>query len=184
MKDLDKLKEKITEYVDLATILKEDGILVSGLSEEQIHCPFHGPDRKKSSRFYKATDTIYCWTCKESWDLFSYLIKRDSIGFKEVLDSLVKNYRVDTSGVPDAVEGAKQKRIKAKQSRYDQKKFYLEKLHTIVKELRNEIPQEKYTRLVFAYMLLKYSTEDDKFEESLIKIRDAVIRLKKGEVNG
>jgi DNA primase len=184
MKDLDKLKEKITESIDLATILKEDGLVVSDMSEEQIHCPFHGPDKKKSSRFYKKTDTIYCWTCKESWDLFSYLVKRDGISFREVLESLVKKYRVDISGVPDVVEGAKQKRLKAKEIKYDTKKLYLERLQNIVTDIRNEIPQEKYVRLVFAFMLLKYATDDDKFEESVVKIRDAVIRLKKGAVNG
>jgi len=184
MKDLTKLKDKIREYINLATVLKEDGVLVSDFSEEQISCPFHGRDLKKSARFYKATDSMYCWTCKERWDLFSYIIKRDGSNFREVLDRLVRKYHVNISDVPDAVEGAKQKRIKAKHVKYDTKKLYLEKLHNIITDIRNEIPQEKYVRLVFAYMLLKYSTDEDKFEESIIKIRDAVIRLKKGAVNG
>jgi DNA primase len=184
MKDLDKLKEKIAEYIDLATVLKEDGIVFSDMSEEQVRCPFHGPDNKKSSRFYKSTDSIYCWTCKKSWNLFSYLTQRDGVSFREVLEGLVKKYRVDVSSVPDAIEGAKQKRLKSKLVKYDTKKLYLEKLQNIVTEIRNEIPQEKYVRLVFAFMLLKYSTEDDKFEESVIKIRDAVLRLKKGSENG
>lgn len=184
MKDTTKLKEKINEYIDLATILKEDGIIRSGLSEEQVSCPFHGRDIKKSARFYRATDTMYCWTCKESWDLFSYLIKREGTTFREILNSLVTKYKIDTSDVPDAVEGAKQKRIRAKHVKYDEKKLYLEQLHNIVTSIRGDIPQEKYVRLVFAFMLLKYSTDDDKFEESIIKIRDAVIKLKKGVVNG
>jgi DNA primase len=182
MKDLTKLKDKILEYIDLATVLREDGILQTHFTEEQIGCPFHGPDKKKSARFYRDTDSMYCWTCKESWDLFSYVQTRDSETFRGALEALVKKYRVDVSKVPDAVEGAKQKRLEAKKVKYDTKKFYLEKLQTIVTSMREEIPQDKYTRLVFAYMLLKYSTPDDKFEESIIKIRDAVMRLKKGEV--
>jgi len=184
MKDTIKLKEKILDYVDLATILKEDGIVLTDMSEEQIHCPFHGPDNKKSSRFYKSTDSVYCWTCKQSWDLFSYLIQKEGVSFREILDQLVKKYKIDISEVPDAVEGAKQKRLESKKVKYDTKKFYLEKLHNIVKSIKDEIPQEKYVRLVFAFMLLKYSTEDEKFEESIIKIRDAVLRLKKEVVNG
>ena len=63
MKDLDSIKDIIKAHVKLGDLLKQDHHIYGGQNEEQFSCPFHGADKKKSSRYYAETDSAYCWVC-------------------------------------------------------------------------------------------------------------------------
>lgn len=178
MKDIVKLKERILQYTSLADALRSENVIKTDLEEEQIHCPFHGPDHKKSARFYRRTDTLYCWTCKKKWDLFSYLMQRDGLAFMATVDNLVIKHRIDISGVPEALDEFKEKRIQTKKTQYDVRALSTEKIKKLIRDLKEDITLDMYVRLVFSYMKLK-AAEDEEFQEILIKIRDAILKIKK-----
>jgi DNA primase len=183
MKDIDAIKNRVKKHVTLKAFLIRDKIIRSGISEEQISCPFHGQDIHKSARFYESTDTFYCWKCKKVWDLFSYLRDKNQLSFSEVLNRLLTKFKISIEDLPDALEGAIQKKIELRTSGYDRNKTILESCYRVITDLRNKVNSEKYFKLIYAYMLLKNSTPEDKFEETATLMIDALMRLKKGTVN-
>jgi len=185
MKDLTALKDRIKERVSLGDILKRKNVISYTVSEEQIPCPFHGVDNHKSARYYKETDTIYCWTCKKKWDLFSYFMEKEQAEFSLIINKLVRTFQVPTDDLPDALEGAISKTLeKRTSSNFDRKKVILETMYRSILELKNTLSAEKYVRLVFAYVLLKNSTPDDKFEEMATKVVVALTKLKGENLDG
>ena len=178
MKDLNSLKDRIKEYVTLGDILKAKRIISGTLSEEQFSCRFHGVDRKKSARYYRDTDSTYCWVCKEKLDLFSYVAKAENMSFMEVLDYLVKSYEIKTADLPDAISEGTHKRLREhKAVKYSNRKLYTEKMRQAINVLKDEVPPEKYQRMVLAFMFLKYMTPDEKFDTSAHSLKDAILRL-------
>lgn len=179
MKDLQALKEHIQSQVSLKEILVNEGI-ISGLdSEEQIHCPFHGADRKKSARYYEKSDSFYCWVCKKTWDIFSYLSDKKGVGFKEVLSELISTHRIDISSVPDALDVSVNSKIKQQEAvstnAYDK---YLMQLKDTLLKLRPRIEDpNKYGALVYSYMVMKKIIPLDKFNENAEKMNAALIRI-------
>lgn len=187
MKDLESVKELIKSRVSLADLLKEAGALHGGLSEEQLSCVFHGADVKKSARYYRDTDSMYCWVCKKSWDIFSYVQQAEGISFVEAINLLLKRYRIDVSGLPDAVEKTVSKIYRKKENKVDQRKLAQNKLSQALTLVRDELPLEKYTKLVYSYMVLKNVIPDEKFRENFDLVRTGMVKVldnakKKNEV--
>lgn len=179
MKDLEKLKEHVKKSITLGILLQNLGKVTYDLDEEQIHCPFHGVDNKKSARYYKATDTIYCWVCKKVWDIFSYTTQKRGNSLKEAISYLVSAYKIDISSVPEQMEVFIQGITGPNKVVIDQKKLFLIQVHDFICNLRDKIDPEKYKKLVFSYMLLKHSVPDEKFMEASTKMNEALIRVTK-----
>lgn len=179
MKELSQVKAKISEYVTLGDILKKEGRISLSLSEEQLKCPFHGKDYKPSARYYKSTDSMYCWYCKKSWDIYKYISQRDNLNFKDTLNYILKFFNIDISSLPNVMdpENIRKKNEKRKEISYDKKIFFIEKVKHAIKGLQNNLEFDKYKRLVFAYLLLKFNTEEDKFLSDAQKINDVLVRL-------
>jgi DNA primase len=155
--------------------------LISGhRSEEQFSCPFHGVDRKKSCRYYQETDTAYCWVCTECWDLFSFTQKREGLNFVETLNHLVKTYRVKTAHLPEAINGALLRHRSRTATKVQPRLLYTEKLKTAIRAVRDEVELEKYKKMVFGFLFLKFRTPDEKFQDSADKLREGILRAIKG----
>lgn len=186
MKDLSILKETILSNVHLGDVLKSRRIIHSVDHEEQFSCPFHGADKKKSARYYNDTDTAYCWVCKEKWDLFSFIAKQENVNFVQALNIIINRYNIDISKVPESTEGAVKRIIEKRKVSIDQKKIYLEKLKQAIYAIRDDISLDKYNKIVFAYFLLKYQTSDEDFENAVLSLKDAILKLIKSTevVNG
>jgi len=177
MKDLSSLIEHIKNNVSLRDMLVAKNRIRGGLSEEQFSCPFHGADRKKSARYYKHTDTAYCWVCKEKWDVISYTQKDEEMSFAQAINYLIREYRIDISKLPDAPE-AEAERIKAKDViKIDARKLSVEKLSQAIQAVREEIPAATYDKFVYTYMMLKYVVPDEKFQETYNKFKEAMLRV-------
>lgn len=177
MKEIEALKKRISEHVTLGDMLARDGKITGSLSEEQFSCSFHGRDLKKSARYYRETDSSYCWTCKKRWDIFSYIQQKEAMTFGQALEYLVKFYNVPTRDLPDAIEEAQRKRIEAPRVKVSSDKLAQEKLSGAIRHLRGLVPDEKYERLVFAFMLLKHTTPDEKKPEGAEMLRKAVLKV-------
>jgi len=177
MKDLEALKARIAEYVTLGDLLESDGKITGSLSEEQYSCTFHGEDRKKSARYYRETDSCYCWTCKRRWDIYSYLQQKEAMTFFQVLDYLVKTYAIKTKDLPDAVEEAQKKRVEAPRVKISNSKLAVETLSAAILKLRGEIPDERYEKIVFAFMLLKHATSEENLVQGSESLRQGILKV-------
>jgi len=185
MKSIDDVKAEINKYVRLGNILRETGYLRTDMEEEQFSCPFHGKDSKPSARYYRVTDSCYCFTCHQAWDLYSYLMQRDTATFKEVINTLIKHYKIDLSRLPEAIVSAGSKSFTGKRDTgVNEEKLFIIKAGTMISGMRGKVEIEKYRRIVFAYMLLKYSTSDDMFREKALKLKEVLVRLYREILNG
>lgn len=185
MKNIEDVKVEISKYVKLGNILRETGVIRTDMDEEQFSCPFHGKDTKPSARYYKSTDSCYCFFCHKSWDLYSFLMQRDTATFKEVVNTLIKHYKIDLSKLPEAIVSAGRKSFTGKKDAgVNEEKLFIIKAGTMISGMRGKVEVEKYRRIVFAYLLLKYSTSDDMFREKALKLKEVLVRLYKEIPNG
>lgn len=178
MKDLKALKEHILSHVTLRDMLSSEGH-IGGLDEqEQLSCPFHGADTKKSARYYQRTDSFYCWVCRKTWDLFSYVADRNGFTFREALNHLVTVHRIDISSVPEITDVLGTGKIKEQQKKVvNNRTKYIMQLHDALLRLRGKIDYAKYGTLVYSYMVMKFITPDEKFIENAEKMNAALIRV-------
>ena len=184
MKDLQSLKDHIKKYASLGILLRNEGKLTYELDEEQIHCPFHGADRKKSARYYKESDSIYCWKCKKIWDIFSYMQQSRGTSLRDTINILVQTHRIDISVVPEQMDVLINGVTGSQKVEIDRKKIFLMQLHDYVFALREKIDVIKYNKLAYSYMLLKYSIPDEQLKEAAGKFNEALIRVTKDLRNG
>jgi len=181
MKDLTSIIELIKERVTLKEILVSKRCITGSLSEEQFSCLFHGADRKKSCRYYEETDTAYCWVCKDKWDVISFSQKLEEMTFPQTINYLIKTYRIDVSKLPDAPE-AEIIRIKNREVvKVDDRKLKIEKISGVISSVRDELPTNTYTKLVYTFMMLKYAVSEDKFQKNFDQFKEAMLRVFKKE---
>jgi hypothetical protein len=177
MKDIVALKSRVAEYIKLGDLLAADDKITGSLSEEQYSCTFHGRDLKKSARYYRDTDSSYCWTCKRRWDIYSYLEQKEAMTFWQAVDYLVKRYNIPTKDLPDAFEESHRKRVEAPKVKVSGGKLALEKIAVAIPMLRGEIPDEKYEMMVFAFMILKHATEESKLAEGAEMLTKGILKI-------
>lgn len=183
MKDITAVKAVIGQNITLGAVLGADrGLSLSG-SETQLSCPFHGKDIQKSARYYSATDSMYCWVCKRSWDLYGYISQREDLSFYRTIDFIVDKYHIDISKVPDlwSGEGETAPHFVKNKVEIDNKKLVTEKIKMHLVTLRDKIDPEKYARIVFAFMLLKHNTEDDVFMANSNKLANLIVKMNRGQ---
>jgi len=177
MKDIESLKKLIKQHVSLGELLKIDGRITNSQEEEQFGCNFHGVDRKKSARYYRVTDTAYCWVCKEKWDAISYLQKKEGMGFGETINYIIKTYNVDVSVLPEATEEHVRKIQQRIEPKVDNKKLALEKISQAITVVRNDVEFPTYAKMVYAFMVLKYAVPEEEFLEQCTKLKNGMLRV-------
>ena len=176
MKKLKDVKEAIKQKATLGEYMKTKGHIGGYMDEEQFSCPFHGVDHKKSARYYKSTDSAYCWVCKEAWDLFSFVSKAEGMSFGETINTLVKRHRVDISKLPDALD-TRTTVYGKEEVKIDNRIIFIEKIKEVITLIKDELDFEKYKRVVMAYMLLKHATPDEKFEAFAQQLRSSLLKM-------
>jgi hypothetical protein len=177
MKDIESLKEVIKQHVSLGELLKIDGRITNAQEEEQFGCTFHGIDRKKSARYYRVTDTAYCWVCKERWDAISYIRKKEGMGFGEALNHIIKTYNIDVSVLPEATEEHVRKIQQRAEPKVDNKKLALEKISQAITVVRDDVDFPTYAKMVYAFMVLKHAVPEEQFLEQCTKLKSGMLRV-------
>jgi hypothetical protein len=134
MKDPRAIKKFIMEEVSLFDLLLDHGTEISqNQYEEQISCPFHGKDVKKSARHYPQTNTMYCFTCKKAWDPLSFWMESQSVRFMEAARQLSAMYHLDFSSIQD-IQGASKLSLSGQEGhKLDKRKMALYVLEQRVK---------------------------------------------------
>lgn len=180
MKDFSALKECILNTIRLKDILISEGHITGRFSEEQLSCPFHGVDNKKSARYYEETDTTWCWVCHEKLDIFSYIGKRESISFSETLNYIINQYKIDISSVPEQMEVLiDDNNIKEKKKSLSNRHRYVSQLKEYILKKKGVLEPYKYGRFVYIYMVMKNVISNEKFPEEAVKINEAILRTER-----
>ncbi len=83
--ELDEIRSRIrlVELVSLSVSLKRSGRNWSGL------CPFHS-ERRPSFTVNDATGYYKCWSCGESGDMFTWVMKTQNVAFPEAVEILAR----------------------------------------------------------------------------------------------
>jgi len=63
----------------------------------QINCPFHGSDKNPSARVYPETNSMYCFTCKCTYDPVGVYAAHFEITRGEAFSVLAKRYGIKSS---------------------------------------------------------------------------------------
>ena len=178
MKDPLKLKELIIEKVPLVNVMIDYGVEFqynpTAVSEVQLKCPFHGRDTKPSARLYNTTSSFFCWVCRKSWNVVSFIMDRESLSFKQALSYLANRYKVDLSVIPDTptIE------LKVNNADNESTGVLFKKVHKNILEIRKKIPFEKYRVLCAVYCNARYQDYcGENVFETLKKIEDKIICL-------
>lgn len=91
----DDFKELVRSRTDIVSLIAESVALQSqrGGREFVGLCPFHD-DHNPSMRVYPDRQSYRCWSCNEGGDCFSFVMKRERIGFRETLEMLAKKANI------------------------------------------------------------------------------------------
>jgi DNA primase len=92
----DEFKELVRSRTDIVNLIAESVTLQSqrGGREFAGLCPFHD-DHNPSMRVYPERQSYKCWSCGEGGDCFSFVMKRENIGFREALEMLAQRANVE-----------------------------------------------------------------------------------------
>ncbi|MBM83041.1 MAG: DNA primase [Planctomycetaceae bacterium] len=94
--DWSEFKEIVRTQTDLVSLVSESMTLtpMRGGSEFKGLCPFHD-DHNPSFCVYPDRQSYRCWVCDEGGDCFSWVMKTESVGFREALESLARRANLE-----------------------------------------------------------------------------------------
>jgi len=166
MKNPKKLRELILREVDMARVLQDYGVdfvYNPQLADEvQLRCPFHGQDNKPSARFYKATQSMFCWVCYKRWDVIQFVMEKEQIYYIRALLFLIDKYKLDTSSILDEPE-LKSPKLSNGTAVMSESSVEIKFVRKKIRDHRGKIAFEKYRALccVFYMIMFKMSQGGD-----------------------
>ena len=83
----------IKERVNLVEILSNDLNLIKSGSNYKALCPFH-EEKTPSFTVNVAKQNYVCYGCGKSGDVFSYIMEKYKITFREALEKLAKDLNI------------------------------------------------------------------------------------------
>jgi DNA primase len=89
-------REQVRSQTDIVGLIAEAMSLQprNGGREYAGLCPFHD-DHDPSLRVYPDRQTYKCWVCNEGGDAFSWIMKRENVGFREALEILARRASIE-----------------------------------------------------------------------------------------
>jgi DNA primase len=102
--------EQIKNQVTAGDVLSKYGVDLRkhGNQAEQISCPFHGTDKKPSAKYFPDEDQspshVWCYVCRERWDVFKLWMKFTGVEFGAALFQIERAFGIpppETNAIPD-----------------------------------------------------------------------------------
>ena len=107
--------EEIKSRLDIVDIVGETVQLRKSGRSLQGFCPFHQNTRTPAFHVFPHTQTWHCFgACAEGGDIFSFVMKRDNIDFREALEILARRAGVELE--PYQKKDEKQQAAEARQA--------------------------------------------------------------------
>jgi hypothetical protein len=153
MSQLDDIKARIKAEVNLADLVRRDGVpLTGGPTEFKGLCPFHAEKTPSFTVFNKEGSWGFCcFGCGEKGDVFSWVMRRKSIGFMDALKWLAAGAGIalpEQEFPPTSVEKG---------------------FHSVGREsVRSEFDPKKYRALVPEGKVWRYLTGERRLDGGLL----------------
>jgi hypothetical protein len=179
MKDPVKLKELLIEKINLADVMIEYNVEFPYdprlVAEVQFKCPIHGKDNKPSARLYNDTKSCYCWVCRKSWDVVSFIQDMEKFSFGQTLNYIIKKYKIDTSSILDTPELD----LESNEISINDPLIKKAKIKKMILELKKTIPYKSYCSLCTAYFMSDFAiAKGANPVETLNKIEEKLCQYK------
>lgn len=89
-------KEQVRSSTDIVSLIGESLTLQPqrGGLEYAALCPFHD-DKNPSMKVYPDRQSYRCWVCNEGGDVFTWVIKRENVEFREALEMLAERAHIE-----------------------------------------------------------------------------------------
>ena len=89
-------KEQVRSQTDIVSLIGESLTLQPqrGGLEYAALCPFHD-DSNPSMKVYPDRQSYRCWVCNEGGDVFTWVMKRENVEFREALESLAERAHIE-----------------------------------------------------------------------------------------
>lgn len=159
MKPINLLKERIFQKVLLSDVLKDYHVEFTynpdAADEVQYRCPIHGKDNKPSARFYKETQTSYCWFCHKKWDTITFIADKENLGYIESIKFILSKYKVDISDLPDLDINNRPAELSS-EDRVVQENIFIISLRGKIREFRGKLGFEKYRDLCGVFQMILF----------------------------
>tara|TARA_Y100000768_G_scaffold84027_1_gene60062 strand:- start:1610 stop:3403 length:1794 start_codon:yes stop_codon:yes gene_type:complete len=86
----DDFKERLLATVSIVEVIQKRRQVERRGSGYMAKCPFHkgGEESNASMKIYEETGTYHCFTCKETGNAISFLMKHDNLDFVEAVEQL------------------------------------------------------------------------------------------------
>jgi len=165
MKNPQKLRELVLKEVDMAKVLLDynvNFVYNPTLADEvQLRCPFHGKDNKPSARFYRNTQSMFCWVCYKSWDVIQFIMEIEQLYYIRALLFIIDKYKVNISSISDEPELPPLNLING--NVISEMAVETKLIKKKIRGFRGKIEFEKYRALCCAYnmVMFKMSQEGD-----------------------
>ena len=86
----DDFKERLLATVSIVEVIQKRRQIERRGGAYMAKCPFHkgGEESNASMKIYEETGTYHCFTCKETGNAISFLMKHDNLDFVEAVEQL------------------------------------------------------------------------------------------------
>ena len=86
----DDFKDRLLATVSIVEVIQKRRQIERRGSSYMAKCPFHkgGDESNASMKIYEETGTYHCFTCKETGNAISFLMKHDNLDFVEAVEQL------------------------------------------------------------------------------------------------
>ncbi len=87
-------KELVRSRTEIVGLISESLTLIPTGADYKALCPFH-PDKNPSLIVYSARQSYRCWACQTGGDIFSWVMERENVGFREALEILANRAHIE-----------------------------------------------------------------------------------------
>jgi len=85
--ELSDVKEQVRQAIDIVDLVGSYLELRPQGADYVAHCPWHD-DQRPSLRVSRRRQAWRCWVCNIGGDIFSFVMRRENVGFREALEML------------------------------------------------------------------------------------------------
>ncbi len=98
MERSDEVKLRVKEATDIVALIESYIPLRARGRMLVALCPFH-QEKSPSFTVYPETQHFHCYGCKKSGDVFTFVMEREGLGFREALERLADRAGISTEGL-------------------------------------------------------------------------------------
>ena len=101
----DDLKDRVRAAIDIVDLVGSYLEMRRQGRDYVALCPWHA-DSNPSLRVNAERQSWKCWVCGDGGDIFSFMMKRENVGFREALEMLADRAKIEFRQAKPAAEGS------------------------------------------------------------------------------